>query len=105
MGVARKNNPGSKAGPRFPYNRLEAMLLGIDHELRQATGANSRLSHKEVMPAAVARATGAHSSQVHRWKTEGLTFYAADKAACAIGKHPANIWPEWESKGIEFYGS
>jgi len=105
MGVARKSNPGTKPGPRFDYSRLEVMLLGSDHLTRQRSGGNSRMKDTQVMPAVVAAACNTHQSQVHRWKKEGLTFYAADKAAIAIGKHPSVIWPEWESAGIDFYGN
>lgn len=104
MGVARKHNPGSKPGPRFAFENLEMALLGGDHLTRQSSGSNTRLNEKQVMPKYIARATNTHTSIVHRWKREGLTFYAADKAAIAIGHHPSTIWPDWESRGIDFYG-
>jgi hypothetical protein len=30
-----------------------------------------------------------------RWRTQGLTWWMADRAAVACGLHPALIWPTW----------
>lgn len=40
--------------------------------------------------------TGFGYRQMYRWINDGgLTINHADRAACAIGLHPANIWPEF----------
>lgn len=33
--------------------------------------------------------------RVGRWHTLGLTVTEADRLAVALGRHPAEIWPEW----------
>lgn len=34
---------------------------------------------------------------VQRWRDRDINFdqWAADRYACAIGKHPAEIWADW----------
>ena len=43
----------------------------------------------------LARLTGVHRRQIYRWRTDGLSEYHADIAACHLGLHPANVWPDW----------
>lgn len=44
----------------------------------------------------LARVCGVSRRSVQRWIHEGgLPMSAADKAARALGLHPANIWLEW----------
>lgn len=44
---------------------------------------------------ATARAVGVTVRAVERWKSGGLSALQADRAAIAIGIHPANLWPDW----------
>jgi hypothetical protein len=104
MGVARRHNPGTKPGPRFAYENLEIIMIGSDHLNREQSGATTRMADDRVMPSYVAIACKTAEGTVHRWRKEGLTFWAADKAAVALGYHPNMIWPDWQSKGIDFYG-
>ena len=41
------------------------------------------------------RAGFSDSSRIHEWKSDGLPWLSADKLACSVGLHPANVWPEW----------
>jgi len=41
----------------------------------------------------LARAVGVTTRTVSRWRASGLTVHAADRAAIAIGTHPAMVWP------------
>jgi hypothetical protein len=41
----------------------------------------------------IAAAVGFAPRAVYRWKRSGLTPANADKAAVAIGTHPASVWP------------
>ncbi len=41
----------------------------------------------------IAAAVGFAPRSVQRWKHMGLTRANADKAAVAIGAHPASVWP------------
>jgi hypothetical protein len=45
--------------------------------------------------AALARRIGVLPSTVSRWRSRGLTFWAADNAASRIGIHPLLVWPTW----------
>jgi hypothetical protein len=38
---------------------------------------------------------GRHAVQTWREGKTCLDQWAADRYACAIGKHPSEIWPEW----------
>jgi hypothetical protein len=44
----------------------------------------------------VAEAVGVSSKTVQRWKVDGLSWSVADRAAVAVGAHPATVWgDEW----------
>lgn len=34
-------------------------------------------------------------STISRAAVDGFTIDQADRFACAIGRHPANVWPDW----------
>lgn len=38
---------------------------------------------------------GVHRRSVYRWRDDGLTTDAADRAAIAAGLHPAMVWAGW----------
>lgn len=44
---------------------------------------------------ALAAALGRSREQVARWRSGGLPLGSADSVACALGRHPAEVWPEW----------
>lgn len=44
----------------------------------------------------LARAAGRDSSQIYRWRANGIGLQHADELAVHVfGCHPADIWPEW----------
>lgn len=46
--------------------------------------------------ATVAQLVGIHRDTLRKWERRGgLTPWAADRAACALGLHPASIWADW----------
>ncbi len=50
----------------------------------------------------LARAVGVSARTVHRWALTGLSTTAADRAAIAIGSHPASLWPrQWNENVAE----
>ena len=49
---------------------------------------------------ALARAVGVSPRTVHRWAIAGIPTLAADRAAIAVGSHPANIWPRQWNQAI-----
>ena len=44
-----------------------------------------------------AGSVGVHRSVPYRWRRDGIPFWAADRAAIAIGSHPLLIWPDFHS--------
>lgn len=38
---------------------------------------------------------GCHRTSVYRWARTGMRRDCAERAASALGLHPANIWPDW----------
>lgn len=89
--------PGPRPGVRYPYDKLEARFLGMDSHMRHVTG---NIGYTGVMPSYMAKLCRVNVGVVHRWKREGLTAWAADRAAIAIGLHPINVWPEWAQGGV-----
>lgn len=45
-----------------------------------------------------ARVLGVQRSLVYRWQQRGLTHETADRLACALDFHPAELWHEWGSE-------
>lgn len=43
----------------------------------------------------LARVCGAHPRQIYRWRETGLSDEHADRAACSLGLHPMNVWPNY----------
>lgn len=91
-------SPGPKRGARYPLENLEAILHGHDLHMRHETG-NLHRDTDRVLPGYVAQVCGVSRTSVHRWRAEGLTAWAADKAAIAIGLHPVIIWSDWAEGG------
>jgi lambda repressor-like predicted transcriptional regulator len=44
---------------------------------------------------ALARATGIERTQLARWRRDGVPLDSADRVAIAVGRHPAEVWPDW----------
>lgn len=66
--------------PRFPFNPL-------------AEAADNPPATE------LARQIGLHRRTIHRWRAAGcVPDHQADRAAGALGHHPAEIWPiEWSA--------
>ena len=62
---------------RLPFWRLEWFL---------GAGASDR---------AIAAATHTSHVAIAKYRARGVPFLQADRIACRIGVHPANIWPEY----------
>ena len=43
----------------------------------------------------MSEALGISDRSLYRWAVEGIPEAAADRAACAVGKHPSELWPNW----------
>ena len=50
---------------------------------------------------AIAAAIRSSHVAVARYRAGGVPFLQADRIACRIGVHPANIWPEYWTIGME----
>ena len=44
---------------------------------------------------ALSRAVGVQRTQLAHWRRNGVPVDSADRLACALGRHPAEFWPEW----------
>jgi plasmid maintenance system antidote protein VapI len=49
----------------------------------------------------LARALGVHRTQACAWRRSGVPLDTADRIAVALGLHPAEVWTEWHSLGLE----
>jgi hypothetical protein len=49
----------------------------------------------------VADICGVPRHTVHRWRADGLSLRHADHAACALGLHPLEVWPDHYLPAIE----
>ncbi len=38
---------------------------------------------------------GADDNTIRWWRANGLTLYQADRLACRLGHHPADLWPNY----------
>lgn len=77
--------------PRFPLEPL-AQALGIPLITREQAGPND----VGVGYQPIADACDVSWRTVARWAADGLSTYAADRAAItALGLHPMLIWPNW----------
>lgn len=69
---------------RLPFWRLERFLSDAGTSDRAIAGA-CRINHRSVS----------------QYRASGVPFLQADRIACRIGVHPANIWPEYWTAGAE----
>lgn len=46
-------------------------------------------------PSALADAWGVSKMNVYRWQRSGIPWYQADRISIRIGRHPAELWPDW----------
>lgn len=68
---------------RLPFARLEAYI------------------RSEGSARAIGTACGMNHSSVTDYRVRGIPLLQADRVACRLGVHPANIWPEYWTAGIE----
>lgn len=77
---------GGITQPRLPYAPFARY---VDLNCPQANG--RQLSERQM-----ARFCDTPPSSIDKWRAAGeIPLYAADRAAIAMGTHPAMIWPEW----------
>lgn len=48
-----------------------------------------------------ARLLGVERNTVYRWQRNGLNHLQSDRAACALGMHPVEIWADWIDEPAE----
>ena len=59
--------------------------VSLEPLLRRCGGNVSELS----------RAVKIERTQLAKWRRDGVPIDSADRLACAVGCHPAEVWPEW----------
>ena len=72
---------------RFPFKPLEAHIEAR-YEPHPNTSTISIIGKAH-------QVLGFNRDIIRRWTINGLREDAADRAATALGCHPAEIWPEW----------
>ena len=52
---------------------------------------------KDAWAADIAEALNSNRATVQRWRAGGIMLdeRRADRYACAIGRHPFEVWPQW----------
>jgi hypothetical protein len=87
---------------RWPWQPVEDLLtrrLGEPIVVGDTTAA-SRIRREGATAGLIAEVLGCHARQVWEWRHRGsLTTLWADRAAVALGLHPALIWDGWYSEG------
>jgi hypothetical protein len=73
-------------GVRLPIGPLEA---AAERMVRPVVDDDGQVAGRVRL---VAEAVGVTRRTVFRWARDGLTWGAADKAACALGLHPSSVW-------------
>jgi len=43
----------------------------------------------------LSRAVRVGRTQLAHWRRNGVPVDSADRLACSLGRHPAEVWPEW----------
>jgi hypothetical protein len=96
-------------GCRDDAEQLRAELVALHgsyHEpkpqpVRRPAPSAQRFALEEVLGARsqseLARLVGVSVSAVQAWSERGLDEYRADQVAVALGRHPAEVWPQWSS--------
>ena len=92
------------AAPRFPIGPLEHVALASLGGQRCQTHdpGNREFDVPRIPVKHMAQLVGVSSRTWLRWQVEGgVPLWAADRAAVAIGRHPANIWPTFFDVDME----
>lgn len=74
---------------RFPLEPLEEFVARRHHH----DGRHERPEHLTVREV-IAVHVGVGLGAVEKWQSRGLSVRLADRAAVAVGAHPAIVWPE-----------
>lgn len=91
-----QGNPAGYMGA-WPWEPLERLLtLRLGARTVVSTDSGNRQAVDGATVPAIAALLGCHRRQVERWKASGtLTTLWADRAAVALGLHPALVWDGW----------
>jgi hypothetical protein len=91
--ASRQRRNGPERTSRLPFEPLDRLLMaGADGNWRAA------FTRKDLfLSTLVAELAGVHRGSVSRWRREGgMPEDVADRVACALGRHPSNVWgPAW----------
>ena len=73
------------------------MTTGPKREQRFSIAPLLALADPDATGAMFAESVGTHPSVADRWRRDGVPFWAADRAAIAMGSHPLLIWPDFHA--------
>lgn len=88
----------SPADPRFPIEPLEALALASLGRRGLRGSGFGVPSHRNPIYASVdevAAEAGTTRRQWYRWRRQGVPLWEADRMAVTLGRHPAELWPQW----------
>jgi len=86
--------------PRFSMEPVYDIIEGSDHAMRSVAGAQPQLEAR-VMFRYTGEVFGVTSTTAKRWHREGVSLYQADEIAVKLGRHPTQLWPDWQTAEIE----
>jgi hypothetical protein len=76
----------------FPFEPLGA-AIGAQLHVREHNGTGGPLHGLKGL---VASALGVDFRHLKRAQNDGLSVLQADRYACRVNLHPAEVWPEWD---------
>ena len=80
---------------RFPIAPLEALIADRPVCTTLAHRGENSVEHVWWTAADTAAVLGVTRRTIYRWRVNGVDVWAADRAACAAGLHPACVWADW----------
>lgn len=76
---------------RYPFQPVDELFYA-DDRLRDPSSDLVRGDEQ------LAQAIGVTRRTIYRWRVTGLQWWQADTVAVRLGRHVADLWPEWYSQ-------
>lgn len=83
-------------GPRFPFEPVDR-LLDARFGMRHASNRGWHTRGEWWTDADAGEVFGVTGQVVQAWRVRGLSLDQSDRVACALGRHPCEVWPDWSA--------